>query len=189
MKNIFLLFLIFLNSLAYRLPIFPDIIRSHGVSFKTRTYLHIEKFSKKLNLLHIGVSFVEGNKCARFDFRSIGEEEISFMTYSSNPLKAASLQILNKSLKLNNEDIYPFEFLRYRLNDNTMETIDIYWGLSNKTLKEIIEFEKGLNKNYFVGINDCRHYSRELTKWALDKPSPVWKLNKLFIKYKNLNSN
>ena len=145
MKNIFLLFLIFLNSLAYRLPIFPDIIRSHGVSFKTRTYLHIEKFSKKLTLL-------------------------------------------NKSLKLNNEDIYPFEFLRYRLNDNTMETIDIYWGLSNKTLKEIIEFEKGLNKNYFVGINDCRHYSRELTKWALDKPSPVWKLNKLFIKYKSANN-
>lgn len=187
MKNIFLLLLFFFNAFAYRFPIFPELIRSHGFSFKTRTYLHLEKFSVKLNLLHIGVSFVEGNKCARFDFRSIGEDHISFMTYSQNPLKALSLQVFNKPLRIDGEDIYPFEFLRYKLNDNTMETIDIYWGISNKSLTEIIEFEKTLNKNYFVGINDCRHYSRKLTDWALNKPTPVWKLNKLFKKYRKIN--
>ena len=187
MKKLLLLIFIFFNTLAYRVPNFPKLIRLHTHPFKTRTYLHLEKFSVKLNLLHIGISFVEGNKCARFDFRSIGEDQISFMTYTQNPLKAISLQVLNKPLRVDGEDIYPFEFLRYRFNNNTMETIDIYWGISNKSLKEIIEFEKTLNKNYFVGINDCRHYSRKLTEWALNKPTPIWKLNKLFNKYKKLN--
>lgn len=187
MKIIFFLFFIFLNTLAYRFPTFPDLIRSHGYTFKTRTYLHLEKFSVKLNLLHIGVSFVEGNKCARFDFRSVGEDQISFMTYTQNPLKVLPLQVFNKPLRVDGENIYPFEILRYRFNDNTMETIDIYWGNSNKSLLQIIEYEKTLNKNYFVGINDCRHYSRKLTKWALDKPTPVWKLNKLFKKYKKIH--
>ena len=109
------------------------------------------------------------------------------MTYSQNPLKALSLQVFNKPLRIDGEDIYPFEFLRYRLNDNTMETIDIYWGTTNKSLIEIIEFEKTLNKNYFIGINDCRHYSNKLTKWALNKPTPIWKLNKLFKKYRKIN--
>ena len=106
------------------------------------------------------------------------------MTYSTNPLKAISLQLFNKPLKTKEGNIYPFEFLRYTMEDSLFETCDIYWGTSNKSLIDIINYEKTLNKNYILVFNDCRHYTNKLTKYALNKPTPIWKLNKLFNQYK-----
>jgi len=168
---------------SYVIPKLPHI--SNPFPRKTKTYIHIEKFNEKYNLLHIGVSFIQGNKCARFDFRQ-AEDQISFMTYSNNPLNIFYLQIFNRQIPFlrNERDIYPFRLVDYQRSDDYFETIDIYWGISNKSLQEIIEYEKTLNKKYILGLNDCRHYSRKLTNWALNKPTPIWKLDKLFNKYK-----
>lgn len=48
-----------------------------------------------------------------------------------------------------------------------------------KTIKEIIDYEKNLDYRYILGIYDCCHYVKNLTKWACDNPTPVWKLYKL----------
>jgi hypothetical protein len=182
MKLIYLIINL-LSTTSYVIPKLPYI--SNPFPRKTKTYIHIEKFNEKYNLLHIGVSFIQGNKCARFDFRQ-AEDQISFMTYSNNPLNIFYIQIFNRQIPfLRNEiDIYPFRLVDYQRSDEYFETIDIYWGISNKSLDEIIEYEKTLNKKYILGFNDCRHYSRKLTNWALDKPTPIWKLHKLFYKYK-----
>jgi hypothetical protein len=184
MLKLFYLFLFFVLTLGYRVKSIPNLIKLGSYSYKTRTYIHLEKFNERFNLLHIGVSFVEGNKCARFDFRSAEEDQISFMTYSTNPLKALALQLFNKPLKTKEGDIYPFEFLRYNMENSLFETCDIYWGLSNRSLIDIINYEQSLNKRYILAFNDCRHYTRKLTDYALDKPTPIWKLNKLFNQYK-----
>ena len=188
MLKLFYLFLFLVITLGYRVKSIPNLIKLGSNSYKTRIYIHLEKFNERLNLLHIGVSFVEGNKCARFDFRSAEEDQISFMTYSTNPLRAFALQFYNKLLKIREGDIYPFEFLRYKMEDSVFETCDIYWGLSNKSLMDIINYEESLNKRYILAFNDCRHYSRKLTEYSLNKPTPVWKLNKLFNQYKYIKN-
>ena len=185
--NFFYLLAIIFTSESYLIPKLPHISNlPFTLQPKTKTYLHLEKFNERYNLLHIGVSFVSGNKCARFDFRQ-SEEQISFMTYTNNPFNYMYIQLLNRQFPMRqNTEIYPFRLVDYERSGDKFETIDIYWGTTNKTLKEIIEYEKTLNKKYILGFNDCRHYSRELTKWALNKPTPVWKLSKLFNKYKKI---
>tara|TARA_X000000368_G_scaffold388246_1_gene349617 strand:- start:295 stop:972 length:678 start_codon:yes stop_codon:yes gene_type:complete len=53
---------------------------------------------------------------------------------------------------------------------------EIFWGYTNKTLQDIYEYEKTLNNNYILGLYDCRHYTRDLSKWTTHNPTPVWKL-------------
>tara|TARA_Y100000816_G_scaffold129523_1_gene91329 strand:+ start:2582 stop:3199 length:618 start_codon:yes stop_codon:yes gene_type:complete len=67
-----------------------------------------------------------------------------------------------------------YNLLSYNLYSKT-----IFWNYSNKTIKEIIDYEKNLDYRYILGIYDCRHYVKNLTKWACDNPTPVWKLYKL----------
>lgn len=67
-----------------------------------------------------------------------------------------------------------YNILSYNLYSKT-----IFWDYSNKTIKEIIDYEKNLDYKYILGIYDCRHYVKNLTKWASDNPTPVWKLYKL----------
>ena len=79
--------------------------------------------------------------------------------------------------------------IRYDLRGYNMSYINIlnkdlydktfFWGYSNKTLYEIIEYESKLEYKYILGIYDCRHYVRNLTSWALNKPTPIWKLYKI----------
>ena len=62
---------------------------------------------------------------------------------------------------------------------NELYSKTLFWGYTDKTLSEIIEYEKNIEYKYIIGIYDCRHYVRNLTKWACNKPTPVWKLIKL----------
>lgn len=183
--RIFYIIATIFSSYSYLIPKLPHIGNNpFNLQTKTKTYLHLEKFNERYNLLHIGVSFINGNKCARFDFRQ-SEEQISFMTYTNDPFNSFYIQLLNRQYPLQqNREIYPFRLVDYNRLGEKFETIDIYWGISNKSLSEIIEFEKILNKKYVLGFNDCRHYSRSLTNWALNKPTPIWKLSKLFNEYK-----
>jgi hypothetical protein len=56
----------------------------------------------------------------------------------------------------------------------------IYWGQTSKTLEEVVQFEKTLQKKYILGINDCRHYVNRFSRWAVNKRTPIWKLDKLW---------
>tara|TARA_B100000780_G_scaffold222279_1_gene161375 strand:+ start:3387 stop:4079 length:693 start_codon:yes stop_codon:yes gene_type:complete len=64
-------------------------------------------------------------------------------------------------------------------NKNEMYSKTLFWAYSDKTLDEIIEYEKNIEHKYILGIYDCRHYVRNLTMWACNIPTPVWKLIKL----------
>ena len=121
--------------------------------------LHLEKFNKYYNLYHIGISFKNDNTIIRYDYRPFSEEK------SSN---TNQLIIIDKFYKL--------------LLSKTIENITIFWGETNKTLKEIELFEKTLQKKYILGINDCRHYVNCFSLWTLNKRTPIWNLHKLYKK-------
>ena len=68
------------------------------------------------------------------------------------------------------------------LSDKTVSNLytkTLFWDYSNKTIDEIIEYEKTIDHKYILGIYDCRHYVRNLTYWSCNNPTPVWKLTKL----------
>lgn len=58
----------------------------------------------------------------------------------------------------------------------------IFWGYSNKTMKEIINYEKSIKHKYILGINDCRHYTRNLATWTTNRPTPIWKIKSIMSK-------
>ena len=56
------------------------------------------------------------------------------------------------------------------------KSYDLFWDYSNYNIDEIIKYEKNLEFKYILGIYDCRHYVRNLTLWACNNPTPIWKL-------------
>ena len=66
---------------------------------------------------------------------------------------------------------------------------NIIWGTTNKTIEEILEFEKSLHKRYILGFNDCRHYVNSFTDWCLSNPTPIWKLHRVWNENDNENEN
>jgi hypothetical protein len=159
--------LLLLISLININGLFPTILPSD----KTRVTLHLEKFNEKYNLLHIGVSFRCRFETLRYDYRPFCE--IDGCTYETSNID-----------RLNPRELFPNTDLLDDLEmSDDIEKKDIYWGESDKTLIEIQEFEKNLHKKYILGVNDCRHYVNRFTKWAMDKPTPVWKLDKLWDEY------
>jgi hypothetical protein len=70
--------------------------------------------------------------------------------------------------------------VRFQLYSTTL-----LWEYTDKTLDEVLEFEKNMQHNYILGINDCRHYVRYMTTWACDKPTPIWTLDILVNKIRN----
>ena len=76
-------------------------------------------------------------------------------------------------------EISPIGFLTNE--DNVKKNYKtIFWGYSNKTLKEIIEYEKNIDINYVLGLNDCRHYVNNLTEWCMNNGTPIWGLYRYF---------
>lgn len=59
------------------------------------------------------------------------------------------------------------------------ESHAIFWGYTDKSIKEIIAYENTLTDKYILGINDCRHYTRNLANWTTNKPTPIWKITDL----------
>lgn len=134
---------------------------NNNVNFKNqlKVYLHLEKFSNLFNLLHIGISFTNTSYILKYDYRPFSKIG-NYLTINTN---------------LTENIYYNFKFKKKI----------IFWGYSNKSFQEIIEFEKSLNNRYILGIYDCRHYVRHFSSWALNKPTPVWKLKKLWKLDKN----
>ena len=157
----FLIFIIFFVSRIHTYNLHFPYSKSN-----TKIYVHLEKFNEKYNLIHIAVSFTENTKTIRCDFSPYNKQTINYINLNSyNYLENIYPRILNIIKKEKIEDI---------------KSVKLFWGFTNKTIDEIIMYEKIINKCYILGINDCRHYSHKLTKWTINKPTPIWKLNKLF---------
>lgn len=71
------------------------------------------------------------------------------------------------------------QYLRFANTDKNIIKKTLFWDYSNKTLKEISDYESTLNNRYLLGIYDCRHYVRELTNWTTNNPTPIWNLYKI----------
>ena len=150
---------------------------------KTQVHLHLEKFNNELNLYHIGISFTNEDTIIRYDYRPFCEpSKCEFKTVNSvNSVSVATdvsvatsvSPVLNKELRFIDK-LYRF-YIPEKLPNKT-----IYWGETSKTLTEVVEFEKTMQKKYILGINDCRHYVNRFSRWALNKRTPIWKLDKLW---------
>lgn len=130
--------------------------------------LHLEKFNDQLNLYHIGISFKNEDILLRYDYRPFCEPTKCEYKTSSTIISAP-----NKELQ------FVDKLYRFYIPENVPNKT-IYWGQTTKTLDEVIQFEKTLQKKYILGINDCRHYVNRFSRWAVNKQTPIWKLDKLW---------
>ena len=141
---------------------------------KTQVHLHLEKFNNELNLYHIGISFKNEDTILRYDYRPFCEPSIcEFKTVASITSVNSVSPVLNKELRFIDK-LYRF-YIPEKLPNKT-----IYWGETSKSLTEVVEFEKTMHKKYILGINDCRHYVNRFSRWALNKRTPIWSLDKLW---------
>lgn len=76
-------------------------------------------------------------------------------------------------------DIIGLELINTTANRDLKVNKTIFWDYSNKSINDIIEYEDTMQFNYILGFNDCRHYVRNLTYWACNNPTPIWKLKNL----------
>ena len=147
---------------------------SFSVSFSVKNvYLHMEKFNDRLNLLHTGISFSDKYKTVRYDFRPFSDGG----SYETNIESRVDSEALFPTLNL------PQEFNEYfRQHREELETKTIEWGKTNKTWKEIFDFEMEslCTKRYILGVYDCRHYTRDFTRWCCNNQTPVWNLHILW---------
>jgi hypothetical protein len=128
-------------------------------------HLHLEKFNTHYNLFHIGISFENEEYAIRYDyvpFREQANDKVNF----ENDKKVSILDKLYQCLL-----------------PKKIETRMIYWGETHKTFEEIELFEQTLQKKYILGIHDCRHYVNKFSIWAVNKKTPIWKLNTLWNTY------
>ena len=137
---------------------------------KTQVHLHLERFNDDLNLYHIGISFKNNNSVLRYDYRPFCEpNKCEFKTVNS----VTSVKAVNKEVTLVDK------LYRFYIPENVPNKT-IYWGETTKSLEDVEEFEKTLQKKYILGINDCRHYVNRISLWALNKRTPIWSLDKLW---------
>lgn len=122
-------------------------------------FLNVEKFNERPQLLHVGITFKSNCKQIRYDFHPFHSKGVPYVTED----QAAVIP----------------EWLP---NDGSDTSTDIFWGKTMKTWSEIQEYElRHLSqRRYVLTIYDCRHYVRDFTMWALDRPSPIWTLHKLY---------
>ena len=140
---------------------------------KTQVHLHLERFNDELRLYHIGISFKNEDTIIRYDYRPFCEpNKCEFKTVNSVNGTTA-YPVLNKELRFIDK-LYRF-YIPVNVPNKT-----IYWGETSKTLEEVVEFEKTMQKKYILGINDCRHYVNRFSRWALNKRTPIWSLDKLW---------
>ena len=141
-----------------------------GLIIPTKVYINIEKPNKIIT--HTGITFENNNNKIRYDFRAFNKDDDYLTTEESRK---------NVTLMFPKIDPKFFDykgFSEYRTNI-TFFSKEILLGETDYSLKEIIEYEKTINKNYILGLYDCRHYVNELTLWSLNMSIPIWNLDRL----------
>ena len=149
-----LLFLIFiLNIFGFSLPSLRE---------QNKVVLHLEKFNEKFDLLHIGISFNNDYEKIRFDFRPNNYGK----TYLTSEKDRLDFNFIfpNTDINIDNLNINSQSLNDYRnliiFDTKNIKKKNIFWGITNKTQYEIIEFEKdiSINRRYKLGLYDCRHF-------------------------------
>ena len=152
------------------------------ISHKTQVHLHLERFNSDFNLYHIGISFKNEDTIIRYDYRPFCEPSIceykTINSVSVSSIGVSSIGVSSTSV-INKEVRFIDKLYRFYIPENVPNKT-IYWGETSKTLDEVVEFEKTMQKKYILGINDCRHYVNRFSRWALNKRTPIWKLDKLW---------
>lgn len=126
------------------------------INKKTDVYVHIEKLYTRIPIYHIGVSFFNGYKTVRYDYRPFNDNG-SYITNNTR----------------NNETF----------KNNIIRSKTIYWCQIDYSLNYIDNCEQEIVSKYpkyRLGVNDCRHYAHRLTSKTTSKPTPIWKLYKLW---------
>ena len=139
------------------------------INKNTIVNLHLEKLNDKYNLYHIGISFKNEDKLIRYDYRPFCEE---------NKCSYKSLNTLD-NINDNINELVIIDKLYKLYWPKPIKNITIFWGETNKSLNDIELFEKTLHKKYILVINDCRHYVNRFSLWALNKTTPIWRLEEL----------
>lgn len=133
----------------------------------TKVYINLERPNNLI--IHTGITFINNDKEVRYDFRAFNDNDNYITTDESR-----------KNITL----MFPkvANIVKYKGILDEIDVIskkDIFWGLSNYTLDEIDILERKLNKNYILGLYDCRHYVNALSLLTLNKKIPIWNLDKL----------
>jgi hypothetical protein len=145
---------------------------------KTQVHLHLERFNDDFNLYHIGISFKNNNSILRYDYRPFCEpNKCEFKTL--NTINSVNINNVNTLIDSNKQLTFVDKLYRFYIPENVPNKT-IYWGETSKSLEEVEQFEKTLQKKYILGINDCRHYVNRISLWALNKRTPIWSLEKLW---------
>ena len=136
----------------------------------TKVFINLEKPNSLIT--HTGITFRNKDREIRYDFRAFNNNDNYQTTLESRRNITAMFPKIDT------------KFLEYKGFNEFREDIDlfskeVFLGETNYSLEEIINFEKTINKNYILGIYDCRHYVNELSEWCLNSSIPIWNLDKL----------
>ena len=149
----------------------------YNLNEKTKVLIHLEKFNKRYNLIHIGISFYENNQePIRFDYRAFNDKKSYITTEESRK----NVNYIFPDIFIDNRlpIVYENEIFDGNIFKN-IQSKNILWGYCNKSINEILEYENlYLRKRYKLGIYDCRHYVNKFTLWCMNKPTPIWNLHK-----------
>ena len=126
------------------------------VNKKTKVYIHLDQLIPDTDIYHIGITFKTASSRVRYDM--MGSE-----------IWGLSVAI-TRGLRIKKE----------------LHSTTILWEYTDKTLDEVLKFEKNMKHKYILGVNDCRHYVRSMTTWACEKPTPIWSLDKLVHKMRDM---
>ena len=141
-----------------------------------KVLLHLECFNELNNMYHIGISFHEKTRNIRFDYRAFNDGR-SYETTEKQRLNVYDM-FPDNPLKFYTDQKLYVQYRKYM--EERSKTI--LWGETNKSMKEIVEYEENLHKRYIIGIYDCRHYVHDFTYWCMNKATPIWKLDELWYK-------
>lgn len=147
-----------------------NFILSMTIFTPVKVYINIERVNPIIT--HTGITFENDENSIRYDFRAFNNND----NYITDEESRKNINEMFPKINPRFFDIKGFNEHR----DNIDSFSDkIYLGTTNYTLQEIIDFEKTINKNYILGIHDCRHYVNDLTTWCLNVSIPIWNLKKI----------
>ena len=137
------------NNINYHAKINFDEELKYYLNKNLKVYIHLENLISKTNIYHIGISYCSIYDNVRYDFHGYN--------------------ITNY-----------YKYFNYLMKDKNSENeITLFWGYCYKNIDSITQYEKKINNKYIIGIYDCRHYVNNLTKWSMNKSTPIWRLTKL----------
>tara|TARA_Y100000389_G_C17359066_1_gene462691 strand:- start:181 stop:633 length:453 start_codon:yes stop_codon:yes gene_type:complete len=141
-----------------------------SILLPTKVYLNIEKVNPIIT--HTGITFINNKNSLRYDFRAFNNNDNYITTEESR-------KNINEMFPKINPYFFELKGFNQHREDIKLYSKQIYLGYTNYSLQEIIKYEKTINKNYILGIHDCRHYTNDLTQWCLNYSIPIWDLDSI----------